>query len=103
LGARFGLRVNRCEPLLKLCFGPTSIAILRCVDISLSSHSVIADKLRRAEPPLGATVLGGLLAGPAVNRVLVELPAWALDRKRNLLEARNGELCDPQEPSTLSI
>jgi hypothetical protein len=45
---------------------------------------------------IGATVLGGLLAGPAVNRVLVELPAWALDRKRNLLEARNGELCDPQ-------
>jgi hypothetical protein len=29
---------------------------------------------------IGATVLGGLLAGPAVNRVLVELPAWALDR-----------------------
>jgi hypothetical protein len=28
---------------------------------------------------IGATVLGGLLAGPAVNRVLVELPAWALD------------------------
>jgi hypothetical protein len=29
---------------------------------------------------IGATVLGGLLAGPAVNRLLVELPAWGLDR-----------------------
>ena len=29
---------------------------------------------------IGATVLGGQLSGPAVNRVLVELPAWALDR-----------------------
>jgi hypothetical protein len=29
---------------------------------------------------IGASVLAGLLAGPAANRVLVELPAWTLDR-----------------------
>jgi hypothetical protein len=57
LGAKFGLRVNRCEPLLKLRFGPTSIAILRCVDISLSGHPVIADELRWSEVPLSFLIL----------------------------------------------
>ena len=41
---------------------------------------------------IGASVLAGLLAGPAVNRIA----RLGFGSERNLLEARNGELCDPQ-------
>ena len=60
LGAKFGRRVDRREPLLKLRFGPTSIPILRCVDVSLSGHSVIAHELRRSEPPMSCLILIGI-------------------------------------------
>src|SRR3954451_11857945 len=57
LAAKLGLRVDRREPLLKLRFGPTSVPILRGVDISLGGHSVIADKFRRSEPPVSFVIL----------------------------------------------
>jgi hypothetical protein len=46
---------------------------------------------------IGATVLSGLLAGPAVNRVLVELPAWALDGNATFWKHAMAMALDPMK------